>query len=130
MTLDLTFLFVSLPASFLCSNSIIAKLMNTNSEIWKNNLLFLGIEVCIFCFAYLFQCYYMRVLQNEEKNQTSNITKEYLPLFLKNVFRNKSRMVLVTNIICFGMIVFNSILFVVSCVVFIITQFFQICTAK
>lgn len=115
MTLDLTFLFVSIPASLLCSNSILAKLMNTNSEIWKNNLLFLGIEVCIFCFAYLFQCYYMRVLQNEEKNQTSNITKEYLPLFLKNVFRNKSRMVLVTNIICFGMIVFNSILFVVSC---------------
>ena len=115
MTLDLAFLFISLPTSILASNSIIAKLMNTNSGIWKNNLLFLGIEVCIFCFAYLFQCYYMRVLQNEEKNQTSNITKEYLPLFLKNVLRNKSRMMLVTNIICFGMIVFNAILFVVSC---------------
>lgn len=115
MTLDLAFLFVSLPTSILASNSIIAKLMNTNSGIWKNNLLFLGIEGCIFCIAYLFQCYYMKVLQNEEKNQSPNITKEYLPLFLKNVFRNKSRMVLVTNIICFGMIVFNSILFVVSC---------------
>lgn len=115
MAFDLTFLFVSLPASVLCSNSIIAKLMNTNRGIWKNNLIFLGIEVCVFFFAYLFQCYYMRVLQNEEQNRTSNITKEYLPLFLKNVLRNKSRMVLVTNIICFGMIVFNSILFVVSC---------------
>ena len=115
MTLDLAFLFVSLPTSILASNSIIAKLMNTNSGIWKNNLLFLGIEGCIFCIAYLFQCYYVKVLQNEEKNQSSNITKECLPLFLKNVFRNKSRMVLVTNIICFGMIVFNSILFVVSC---------------
>ena len=115
MALDLSFLFVSFPGSLLCTNFIIAKLMNTNSEIWKINLLFLGLEVCIFCFAYLFQCYYMRVLQNKEKNQTLNITKEYLPLFLKNVLRNKSRMMLVTNIICFGMIVFNSILFVVSC---------------
>ena len=54
MTLDLASLFISLPTSILASNSIIAKLMNTNSGIWKNNLLFLGIEVCIFCFAYLF----------------------------------------------------------------------------
>ena len=115
MVFDLMFLFVSLPASFLCSNVIIAKLMNTSRVLWKNALVFLGIEICIFFFAYLFQCYYVKVLQNEEKNQTSNITKEYLPLFLKNVLRNKSRMVLVTNIICFGMIVFNSILFVVTC---------------
>ena len=35
MTLDLAFLFVSLPTSILASNSIIAKLMNTNSGIWK-----------------------------------------------------------------------------------------------
>ena len=115
MALDLTFLCVSLPASFLCSNYIIANLMNTNTGLWKNSLMFLGIDVCVFFFAYLFQCYYMIVLQNEEKEETSNITKEYLPLFLKNVLRNKSRMVLVTNIICFGMIVFNSILFVISC---------------
>ena len=115
MVFDLMFLFVSLPASFLCSNVIIAKLMNTSRVLWKNALVFLGIEICIFFFAYLFQCYYVKVLQNEEKNRTSNITKEYLPLFLKNVLRNKSRMVLVTNIICFGMIVFNSILFVVTC---------------
>lgn len=115
MVFDLMFLFVSLPASFLCSNVIIAKLMNTSRVLWKNTLVFLGIEICIFFFAYLFQCYYVKVLQNEEKNRTSNITKEYLPLFLKNVLRNKSRMVLVTNIICFGMIVFNSILFVVTC---------------
>ena len=115
MALDFTFLCVSLPASLMGSNYIIVKLMNTNRGIWKNNLMFLCIEVCVFFFAYLFQCYYMRVLQDEEKNQTSNITKEHLPLFLKNVLRNKSRMVLVTNIICFGMIVFNSILFVVSC---------------
>lgn len=115
MVLNLTFLCVSLPTSFICSNYIIAKLMNTNRAIWKNNLLFLVLEICIFFIAYLLQCYYMRVVKNEEKNQTSNITKECLPLFLKNVLRNKSRMVLVTNVICVGMIVFNSILFVISC---------------
>ncbi|MBO5160240.1 MAG: ABC transporter permease [Lachnospiraceae bacterium] len=115
MALDLTFLCVSLPTSLICSNYVIVKLMNANIGIWKNNLIFLGIEACVFCCAYMLQCFYIGVLQNEEKNQTSSITKEHIPLFLKNVLRNKSRMMLVTNIICFGMIVFNSILFVISC---------------
>lgn len=115
MALDLTFLCASLPASLICSNYVIVKLMKANIGTWKYNLMFLGLEICVFCCAYIFQCYYIGVLQIEEKNQTSSITKEHIPLFLKNVFRNKSRMTLVTNIVCFGMIVFNSILFIVSC---------------
>ena len=115
MALDLTFLCVSLPTSLICSNYVIVKLMSANIGIWKNNLIFLGIEACVFCCAHMLQCFYIGVLQNEEKNQTSSITKEHIPLFLKNVLRNKSRMMLVTNILCFGMIVFNSILFVISC---------------
>ena len=115
MAIDMTFMCISLPASLICSNYMIAKLMNSNRGIWKNNLMFLGIEVCVFCCAYVFQCYYVRVLYDGEKYQTSSITKENIPLFLKNVLRNKSRMALVTNIICFGMVVFNSILFVISC---------------
>ncbi len=115
MALDLTFLFVSLPASLVCSNFIIAKLMNTNTGIWKNNLMFLGIEIGIFFCAFIFQCFCIRMLYDEEKEQASIITKEHIPLFLKNVLRNKSRMSLVTNIICFGMIAFNSILFFIAC---------------
>lgn len=115
MALDLTFLCVSFPASLVCSNLIIAKLMNTNTGIWKNNLMFLGIEICVFFCAFIFQCFCIRVMYDEEKDQTSMITKEHIPLFLKNVLRNKSRMTLVTNIICFGMIVFNSILFFIAC---------------
>lgn len=115
MALDLTFLCVSFPASLVCSNLIIAKLMNTNTGIWKNSLMFLGIEICVFFCAFIFQCFCIRVLYDGEKDQTSIITKEHIPLFLKNVLRNKSRMSLVTNIICFGMIAFNSILFFIAC---------------
>lgn len=115
LAIDLTFIGVSLPASLICSNYVLAKLMNTNTGIWKNNLLFLGIEAGVFCCAYMFQCYYIRVMYEEEKDQTSGITKENIPFFLKNVLRNKDRMVLVTGIICFGMVVFNSILFIVYC---------------
>ena len=115
MAIDLTCMCISIPASLICSNYMIAKLMNSHTGIWKNNLMFLGIEACVFCCAYVFQCQYVRVLYDGEKYQTSNIAKEHIPLFLKNVLRNKSRMTLVTNIICFGMVVFNSILFVVSC---------------
>ena len=115
MALDLTFLCVSFPASLVCNNLIIAKLMNTNTGIWKNSLMFLGIEICVFFCAFIFQCFCIRVLYDGEKDQTSIITKEHIPLFLKNVLRNKSRMSLVTNIICFGMIAFNSILFFIAC---------------
>ncbi len=115
IALDLTFLCISIPASLICSNHIITKLMNTNKGIWKNNLLFLSIEVCVFCCAYVFQCYYIRALHDGEKHQTSSITNEHIPLFLKNVLRNKSKMTLVTSIISFGMIVFNSILFIIYC---------------
>ena len=115
MALDLTFLCVSFPASLICSNLIIAKLMNTNTGMWKNSLMFLITEIFVFFCAFIFQCFCIRVLYDGEKDQTSLITKEHIPLFLKNVLRNKSRMSLVTNIICFGMIAFNSILFFIAC---------------
>lgn len=42
MAIDMTFMCISLPASLICSNYMIAKLMNSNRGIWKNNLMFFG----------------------------------------------------------------------------------------
>ena len=50
-----------------------------------------------------------------EEKQSGDYVWEKTPLFLKNVLRNKRKMMLIIILVSFGMIVFNSILFILKC---------------
>lgn len=115
MTFNLSCILVSFPASILVGNHLVSKLMTGNDGMWKYDLVFCGAEIGVILCAFLFQNRYIRVLYEEKKEWSAATTNEHIPLFLKNVLRNKSKMKLVTGIISFGMIVFNSILFIINC---------------
>ena len=110
---DVSFVCVSFPASLIYGNYLITKLMGTG-KIWLN-CVFLMVEIVAVCIACVVQNYFLSTQYDGEHYPTSYITNENYPLFLKNVSRNKSKLGLVAGIICFGMVVFNSILFILNC---------------
>lgn len=113
--LDMTFICLSLPLSLMASNCAISRLMNNRSVKLQYNLLFVILEVFAYGLSCLYHCYYIRKICDGENRLTVISTNENIPLFFKNVIRNKSKMMLVVSIISFGMVVFNSILFIIKC---------------
>lgn len=113
--MDGMLLIFSMPVSVVLGNYIIGYLLRKKGILWNINFICILVEVLLFGIAYCSQNRFLSFMF--EKNQDNNRVRVYenIPLFLKNVLRNSTKMMGVVGMICTGVTVCNGILFILNC---------------
>lgn len=111
---DGALLSFSLLVSKLISYSVVPRLMEKTGGILFMLLSGTGIEILITFLAFLFQNHFITTMCEGSHDSNELAVNEKIPLFLKNVLRNKAKMRIVVGLISFGIITCNSILFLLN----------------